>query len=66
MINKVKISFRSQGNFSCNEFANDNISMVVVISTRLVEYDYGSNWKKPLINLQTKVIHKYKNKLSNN
>ena len=62
-INKVKISFRSQGNFSCNEFANDNFKGGGHINAA------GGIHSGPIeetINKFKKVINKYKNKLTNN
>ena len=62
-INKVKISFRSQGNFSCNEFANDHFNGGGHINAA------GGIHNGPIqetINKFKKVINKYKNKLTNN
>ena len=62
-INKIKISFRSQGNFSCNEFANDHFNGGGHINAA------GGIHNGPIqetINKFKKVINKYKNKLTNN
>lgn len=62
-INKVKISFRSQGNFSCNEFANDHFKGGGHINAA-GGIHYGQI--EETINKFKKVINKYKNKLTNN
>jgi phosphoesterase RecJ-like protein len=62
-INKVKISFRSQGNFSCNEFANDHFNGGGHINAA---GGIHNGTIEETINKFKKVINKYKNKLTNN